>query len=702
MLCHFLIGIPASGKSTFAQKLAKLGNYQIISTDSIRKVLYGDEIIQGNWLEIETEIIKQITTNIKCNIPVIYDATNSKRAWRIDLLNKINSSFPSPVEISLILKPSPTDVEQKVIKVNWIAWFINTKLEICLYDNQQRSRNVPPEIIEQMAQDLSQFSPITAEGFIKVIEVKERKFSKVEYQKLINNFKRSLINSKNRYGDVKFHPYSKLIDFERLLHLLALLLQFPGLGNLENDQPEIVNHIFGEIPNFKDSLEEITAFMVKLKGKIYGDKQALEQDIIWLAKNGLISENSLQLPLGDITLESLDIKEDFIYHSYTDRDAFFRLMTMIKFILHYPFLQSENEQALHTLVNSLRQETNYHFSSDLVRKDIEKVLKPYQILPNFAMRSGYFAGTGILSQAQLKQVFAEIQGLSKNTSNPLSLSIYEVLKKRLGWSKIQSKFNYPIKTVANRLMIDIDLLSDSVLLNKLEQVETGILNGNLVTLSRIIGTGRFANDQEGNFDAYLLQIIFYNYAWYVGLELAEGENKGLLRFERLDRLRLVNFSQTTRNLTQQSNSLKNLEILLKASAGLFLGDNVTEQKAYLTLKGKARETIEITVELWFNENLFRFISEGTKRFPEQKMKMSKPAHYHARFSDSNKLFCLDESNDKKFPYCFQVILPKWTLKDVDLKRWILGFGGGIKVIQPLELQDLIKDTAQDIVDVYLT
>ncbi|MGD1910434.1 MAG: hypothetical protein ACFB2X_06150 [Rivularia sp. (in: cyanobacteria)] len=29
---HFLIGIPGSGKSTFAKLLSQLGNYQIIST----------------------------------------------------------------------------------------------------------------------------------------------------------------------------------------------------------------------------------------------------------------------------------------------------------------------------------------------------------------------------------------------------------------------------------------------------------------------------------------------------------------------------------------------------------------------------------------------------------------------------------------------------------------------------------------------
>jgi predicted kinase len=83
MLSHFLIGVPGAGKSTFAQLLAQTGDYQIISTDTIRQQLYGDEIIQGNWLEIETEVINQIEQAVTAQTPVIYDATKAKRAWRM-------------------------------------------------------------------------------------------------------------------------------------------------------------------------------------------------------------------------------------------------------------------------------------------------------------------------------------------------------------------------------------------------------------------------------------------------------------------------------------------------------------------------------------------------------------------------------------------------------------------------------------------
>ena len=46
--CHMFIGIPASGKSTLAQKIAPTINAEILSTDKIREELYGDETVQGS------------------------------------------------------------------------------------------------------------------------------------------------------------------------------------------------------------------------------------------------------------------------------------------------------------------------------------------------------------------------------------------------------------------------------------------------------------------------------------------------------------------------------------------------------------------------------------------------------------------------------------------------------------------------------
>ena len=46
-----LIGIPGSGKSTVAERYAEEG-YRVHSSDAIRALLYGTEVIQGKASEV--------------------------------------------------------------------------------------------------------------------------------------------------------------------------------------------------------------------------------------------------------------------------------------------------------------------------------------------------------------------------------------------------------------------------------------------------------------------------------------------------------------------------------------------------------------------------------------------------------------------------------------------------------------------------
>ncbi len=73
VICHFLIGLPASGKSTFAQVLAEEINAVVVSTDEIRAQLYGDAANQGIWADIEVEVLDQIKTAVEKDQPVIFD-----------------------------------------------------------------------------------------------------------------------------------------------------------------------------------------------------------------------------------------------------------------------------------------------------------------------------------------------------------------------------------------------------------------------------------------------------------------------------------------------------------------------------------------------------------------------------------------------------------------------------------------------------
>lgn len=150
ILCHFLIGLPGSGKSTFARKLnQQIPNSVIISTDEIRARLFGNEAIQGDWNQIERAAIEQVHLAFAHEQSIIYDATNVKVAWRSAFLNRVND-----------------------INAEWIAWWIQTPVEICQQWNLMRSRQVPDNVIEIYAEHLNQTPPTVEEGFVAVREIK--------------------------------------------------------------------------------------------------------------------------------------------------------------------------------------------------------------------------------------------------------------------------------------------------------------------------------------------------------------------------------------------------------------------------------------------------------------------------------------------------------------------------------------------------
>ncbi len=171
---HILIGCPSSGKSTVAHEIQQNDqNCWIISTDQIRQKLYGNAAIQGNWLEIEKEIFRQIEQYLGAGHSIIYDATNAKPSWRRDFLEKA-TQFDN---------------------INWIGWYLKTPLEVCLKWNRQRSRQVPSDIIKKFYENLQEFPPTPTEGLTTIYEIPYHN----------NNLDLSVISQKNQYFTPENH-----------------------------------------------------------------------------------------------------------------------------------------------------------------------------------------------------------------------------------------------------------------------------------------------------------------------------------------------------------------------------------------------------------------------------------------------------------------------------------------------------------------
>lgn len=146
---YILIGIPCSGKSTYANKRLDNANIVIVSTDEIRKELTGTYIFSQETNDRVFDIAKsEIQLWLDKGYDVVFDATNTNKKYRkkfIDIGIKNNS---------------------RIIGVVFM-----TPLRICLIRNSVRDceRQVPEDIIVKM----SGFNPNIddSEGFNEVIFV---------------------------------------------------------------------------------------------------------------------------------------------------------------------------------------------------------------------------------------------------------------------------------------------------------------------------------------------------------------------------------------------------------------------------------------------------------------------------------------------------------------------------------------------------
>ncbi len=139
-VCYVCVGLPGSGKSTWANSQ----NLPVVSTDTIRGILFGDESIQSNPKKVFSVAFAQIMNFLKNDNDCIFDATNLTKRNRANVLK--------------IIKPYDA-----------IAVYFNCDVETCIKRQNLRDRKVPTEVIENMAKRIS--IPTIEEGFKKIIYV---------------------------------------------------------------------------------------------------------------------------------------------------------------------------------------------------------------------------------------------------------------------------------------------------------------------------------------------------------------------------------------------------------------------------------------------------------------------------------------------------------------------------------------------------
>jgi predicted kinase len=371
--CHLLIGPPASSKSTLATVLAELVGGRVLSTDTIRAELYGDAAIQGSWDEIESLYHQRIRDSVAEGVPVILDATHCQRPWRLAITQAL--ALPAPVQ--------------------WIGWWLTTPLEQCLAWNQTRERQAGEEVIRRMhgflpnatyepdpafLRRLAKESPafqaeklaeqtrtffdkqcryFREEGFafVEALNPAEIKDLKTHCLDVVpRKIDRSIQAALNRRQSLVTHRYSRLLDFERLLFLIRLLLEFPGVefyttsGEAPEERTDEVARLResfrfqrdAPLPDPDQATFDVRAAfaLAHRHGPCYGDVQAVKDDLTWLREQGFTSAFTVAQRI-DPGLETAQVREarntGAGFPQAADRPIFRRQLGLLRYLIQNPF-----------------------------------------------------------------------------------------------------------------------------------------------------------------------------------------------------------------------------------------------------------------------------------------------------------------------------------------------------------------------------
>lgn len=718
--CHLLIGPPASGKTTLAHQLAPLLSGAsgepalVLSTDRIRAEVFGDAALQGPWAEIRERLVEQLRQAVGAGRPVILDATHARRPWRLAWTQALE--LPAPVE--------------------WIGWWLKTPEAKCLAWNRTRDREVPVQVIREMAAALSHktFEPCRAEGFASVVSLDPSRQAldasvlQSQLRALEKNIRNAVNKEQGRKGGKELHGYSRLLDLERLLYLIRLLSCFPGLEAKDEATREQLEAIVRPLP--EGSLAERAAvFMRSWKeiqdgyGECYADPVAIEADLHWLEANGFRCSKApsrAAIEPGPFLARPSDPVHGG-YPAQGDRPIFQRVFTLLRHILLEPFschggqvssgtsLSGPRTQKLPThLIEQLAEIPGSYMpgEQDTLQQDVRHLLTPYGFRKaNDNARHGYAIGNAVLSAPQLLELYGWLRETGERLADPSHQQLLEDLRKRLIWGGLLEEADprLPLRVVVNRSIVHRragSLAAD----NNSSRIDTAIVEHRRVQLERIQRASSHANSPEGILTIWPLQVLFHNIAWYLAYEeWHPGQEHGLIRTERLDRLSWIRDDGSfRRDEENHSQALHRLGCLLQVCGGIFFGEDL-EAQLDLASPTPARQRRQLSNTLRFScrEWCFTFIREASQRFPTRQLRYSKPISQHAGWK-ADKLHCLQPNPaGDSHPYPVEIDLPRWTLEeDRDLQAWLFRFGDGIRIEQPASLRDLHCSIADAVTEMY--
>jgi hypothetical protein len=219
-----------------------------------------------------------------------------------------------------------------------------------------------------------------------------------------------------------------------------------------------------------------------------------------------------------------------------------------------------------------------------------------------------------------------------------------------------------------------------------------------IELERYATVGSFADSPNGSFRVWPLQLLFHNIGWYLVFEEdSPGQEEGLIRCERLDRLALRRSERGNRRSDDShQQALARLQTLLHPRGGIYFGDDLAAQLRLCHPRGRSRERELRTLRFCSQGWCFAFICEGLQRYPIEHTRLSRPLSGDTWWFHPKAPHVLEPGSPAdSHPYPVELDLARWTVAaDIDLRTWLFAFGAGIRIESPAELRQEHQERLQ--------
>ncbi len=756
--CHLLIGPPASGKTTLARTLARLLTSPgeppalVLSTDAIRAEVFGDAAVQGPWVDIQQRLQQRLIEAVVAGIPVIIDATHARRPWRLALTQGL--LLPEPVEWIgwWLYTPLPICLEWNRCRERQVPEAVIQEMAATLAD---------PHFGPSRAEGFAALCAVVPTHHDDLEPLLAAELAALD---------RRIRSARARETHWQLHGYSRLLDLERLLFLIRLLSRYPELDASDPITREQLEAILSPLPSGDLAeraaafMGRLHGECFGDAGAIRADLNWLEANGFCFGGDSLVPIRLAEIMVkigmrqtdraehgGEPTPRSAVLgpqsktidtavaanplpasSSPSPHHpgpgSYRggvhgghpplgDGPVFQRVMTLLRHLLHQPFDRDPTSTlTLHEqLIAATAAIPGGYLPGETatLRKDLEKLLTPYGFrAANDNVRHGYALGTAVLPAPRLREIQALVQQAAGRLADPSAQPLLAELEQRLAWAGLDDPVP-PLRLYARHGVVDTALVRRESLAapRGAEAIERAIAQRRRLLLKRFSSAGSHGGttigDGSGEWRVWPLQLIFHHVGWYLCVEEdVIGQEHGLIRCERLDRLALQGASARSGSLRsgslrggpsdglrrspeRQHAALQRLERLLHHSGGIHFGDDIKAQLALASSSPRIRAGVLQTLRFSATSWAFAFLREGMGRYPREQVRFSRPLPGDSWWHHPDAPHVLEpNAPTDSHPYPLELDLPSWTIAaDIDLRTWLYGFGEGIRVETPTALRE---------------